>query len=449
MHHSRFLISHLLQLLSLISLQVHAYEVVDCYWSQGQKLPRNDGTTNSYIPCGEVSQGVQSCCRVGHNCLGANACYGPEVGMVYTAGCTDESYGSSQCPSKCNLGISLGPYIAEVTADASRLLDVYWVAHSYCNGTSNQWSCCDKQYGDSSNHDSFPFLNGQPCWCPEENANIAFTAPSKIPDIANLVVDPPGTISYFSGQTPTMVIGYLSTNPNPSATSDFDSPTTTAADRTQTTRITVSVSATNDSPAPNTASPSHNSFTSQTAIASSPASPPITPSNHPSLSTGSKIGIGVGVGAGALILAALAWLLVSFLRKRRQTAPPPIEHPIRPKSYGSYAGISDAYSKDSTNGDLRSPAWSGHKPELPADESAVVAPRDVSMFSVAEIEGSTPTQSMQSQPSVQVGQPLPLQQPQVQNGSLHPVVSSDGVGRYIPYRPVYGPQMRSIHEMQA
>lgn len=33
------------------------------------------------------------------------------VGMVYTAGCTDESYGSSRCPSKCNAGKSLGPYI--------------------------------------------------------------------------------------------------------------------------------------------------------------------------------------------------------------------------------------------------------------------------------------------------------------------------------------------------
>ena len=26
------------------------------------------------------------------------------VGMVYTAGCTDETYSSSRCPSKCNAG---------------------------------------------------------------------------------------------------------------------------------------------------------------------------------------------------------------------------------------------------------------------------------------------------------------------------------------------------------
>ncbi|ERF73039.1 hypothetical protein EPUS_08603 [Endocarpon pusillum Z07020] len=303
------------------------------------------------------------------------------VGMVYTAGCTDESYGSSRCPSKCNSGKSLGQYIAEVTADPSRLLDAYWVGHSYCNGTSNQWSCCDNQFGDSSNNENFPFFNGQPCWCPEENANIAFAAPSKIPDIANLVLDQPGRISYFPGQAPSMTINEPpNTNSNPSTSSDFDSPTTAAADQTQITRITVSPSATNDSPARNTASPSHSSSTSQTPIAGSPASPPITPSKDPSLSTDSKIGIGVGVGVGALILAALAWLLLSFLRKRRQKAPPPIEHPFRPKSYGSYAGISDAHSRDSTNGDLRSPAWSGHKPELPADERAVVAPRDVSMI---------------------------------------------------------------------
>lgn len=344
--------------------------------------------------------------------------------------------------------VKLGPYIAEVMADAFRLLDAYWVGHSYCNGTSNQWSCCDNQFGDSSNHENFPFFNGQPCWCPEQNANIAFAAPSKIPDIANLVLDQPGRISYFAGQTPSMTINESpNTTPNPSASSDFNSPTTAAADQTLTTRITVSPSTTNDPPAPNTASPSHTSSTSQTPIASSPASASITPSNDPSLSTGSKIGIGVGVGAGALIVAALAWLLLSFLRKRRQTAPPPIESPFRPKSYGSYAGISDAHSKDSTNGDLRSPAWSGHKPELPANESAVVAPRDVSMISMAEVEGSTPRQSMQSQFSVQGGQPLPLQQPQVQNGSLHPAVGPDGVRQYIPYRPTYGSHMRSVHEM--
>ena len=322
------------------------------------------------------------------------------------------------------------------------------MGHSYCNGTSNQWSCCDNQFGDSSNKENFPFLNGQPCWCPEENAHIAFAAPSKIADIANLVLDQPGRISYFAGQAPSTTVDDSSnTKPNPSASLDPDSPTTAAVDQTQTIRITMSPSATNDSPAPNSASTSRNSSTSQTPIAGSPAFPPITPSNDPGLSTGSKIGIGVGVGAGALILAALAWLLLSFLRKRRQTAPTPIEDQIHPKSYASYAGIPDAHSNESTNGDLRSPAWSGHKSELHTNENAVVASRDMSMNSMAEVEGSTPRQSVQSQPSVQGGQPLPLQQPQIQNGSLHPVFASDGVRQYIPYRPTNGPQMRSIHEM--
>lgn len=71
---------HHFQILSLLLLgllQTHAYDVVECYWAAKQELPR-DTTASSYIPCGEVSEGVQSCCRVGHNCLEASACYAPE-----------------------------------------------------------------------------------------------------------------------------------------------------------------------------------------------------------------------------------------------------------------------------------------------------------------------------------------------------------------------------------
>ncbi len=64
-------------ILLLSILGVHAYDVVECYWAAQQHLP-SPSTSNAYIPCGEVSQGAQSCCRVGHNCLEANACYAPE-----------------------------------------------------------------------------------------------------------------------------------------------------------------------------------------------------------------------------------------------------------------------------------------------------------------------------------------------------------------------------------
>jgi hypothetical protein len=72
----------LLAVLLLSSLTAHAYEVTECYWAKGERLPI-DQTPNSYIPCGEISQGVQSCCRVGHTCLEANACYAPEGQFGY------------------------------------------------------------------------------------------------------------------------------------------------------------------------------------------------------------------------------------------------------------------------------------------------------------------------------------------------------------------------------
>jgi hypothetical protein len=73
--------SHLrsLSFLLLSLLQIHAYDVVECYWAANQQLPGDPATsTNAYIPCGEVSLGAQSCCRVGHTCLEANACYAPD-----------------------------------------------------------------------------------------------------------------------------------------------------------------------------------------------------------------------------------------------------------------------------------------------------------------------------------------------------------------------------------
>jgi hypothetical protein len=202
-------------------------------------------------------------------------------------------------------------------------------------------------------------------------------------------------------------------------------------------------STTTNSPASSTASLSNDSPASQTPFLGATSSPS-TASSDPGLSTGSKIGIGVGVGTGALVLAALLWFLLNFLRKRRHGLPPPIEDQIRPKSFGSYAGISGANSSEGANGDLRSPAWSGHKSELPADEGVVPSPRITSMnSSMAEVEGSTPRQSVQSQTSVQSVQPQPLRQ----NDSLHPVFDSNQVRQYQPYRPPHGPNMQSIQEM--
>ena len=325
----------------------------------------------------------------------------------------------------------------------------YWVGHSYCNGTSNQWSCCGNQYGDPNNRENFPFNNKQKCWCPEDDAMIAFSAPSKIPDVAYLDLGQPGKISYFPGYTPSTTADDSSTTSSTrTRTSEEDFSTPSAAESSRRTRATSGSSTTTNSPASSRTSLSSGSSSSQTP-ASQATSSASTASQNSGLSTGTKIGIGVGVSAGALISAALIWLLLSFLRRRRRGPPPPIEEQIRPKSFGSYAGISGANSSEGANGDLRSPAWSGHKSELPADENTVVSPRITSTSTMAEVEGSTPRQSVQSQPSIQSVQPQPRPQSQSlgQNTSLHPTFDSNQIRQYKPYRPSDGQNLQSIHEM--
>ncbi|ERF69919.1 hypothetical protein EPUS_05463 [Endocarpon pusillum Z07020] len=429
---------HLIHPLSLLLaiLPVRAYEVAQCYWAKGQTLPQITGLPNSYIPCGEIEDGVQPCCRVGHNCLEAGACYAPDAGMVYTAGCTDRDYASSSCPSKC--GIS-----------------AFWVGHSYCNGTSNNWSCCENQYGNTRNQQFFPYNNRQQCWCPEENAMIGFNAPEKIPDVAYLDLEQPGSISYFPGHTPSAALGGSSTTDSPaSTTSDTDSSTTftTSTARTSESSSSSSSNTNTNSPASNTASPSNGSSASHSAAPDSTMSPstsaPLDPSSDPGLPTGTKIGIGVGAGAGAVILASLLYLLLSFLRKRRKSPPPPIEDQIRPKSIGSsYAGMmSEAQNPQSPNSDAKSPAWSGHRSELPADEPAVAASPTIgsttssSMPShplvVAEVEATPPRQSVQSGSQMARG-----------SGTSQPGYGADGIKRYIPYNPARGRSVQDIAEL--
>ena len=105
--------------------------------------------------------------------------------------------------------------------------------------------------------------------------------------------------------------------------------------------------------------------------------------------------------------------------------------------------MSEAPNPQSPNGDARSPAWSGHKSELPADETAVVASPTVgsttSMLShpVAEVEGTTPRQSVQSG--------LPMARG---SGMSQPGYDVDGIKRYIPYHPAQGrSSMQNIAEL--
>ena len=101
--------------------------------------------------------------------------------------------------------------------------------------------------------------------------------------------------------------------------------------------------------------------------------------------------------------------------------------------------MSEAKSAQSANGDSRSPAWSGYKSELPADENTVTSPTIPSTMSMAtnsmaEVEGTTPRQSVQSQ--------LPRQSMVSQPG-----YDANGIKQYIPYNPGYGRNMEDIHEM--
>lgn len=357
--------------------------------------------------------------------------------MVYTAGCTDPSYTSSQCPSKCHLaGKVHDEYRCDVVLTIMfDLEDAYWIGHSYCNGTSNQWSCCSNHIGDPTNKRDFPFNNKEPCWCPDENAQIAFTAPSVIPSVARLELAHPGSISYFPDHTPSAATGDTSKTTGTGTTvSDKGSPASSPTGPGEKTQFISGGSTKSQSPASNTASVLGGDSRIQTAqpgSADSSSLPSSSPSLRP-LSTNAKIGIGVGVGLGTLLLLAAFCLLFIRHRNHRDYSSPPIEKKIRPKSFGSFAATS------TSNQEIKSPVWSGHQSELPADENAVISPMSPSSSSAAEVEGTTPRESLISQSS----RPSPPQLSQQW-------YDANGYRQYVPYNPshVRGPNMPSIHEM--
>jgi hypothetical protein len=70
-----------------------------CYSAAGDKLDA------SFIPCGNVAFGHQTCCGKGDNCLADNACFGYHGSgygsqLTYMAGCTDPNYKDASCPKK-------------------------------------------------------------------------------------------------------------------------------------------------------------------------------------------------------------------------------------------------------------------------------------------------------------------------------------------------------------
>jgi hypothetical protein len=72
-----------------------------CYFDDS-----GDEAPDRFIPCGNINFGNVTCCQSQDMCLSSNACYNPQYGMTYVAGCTDESYQDDSCPPK-------GPYGGE------------------------------------------------------------------------------------------------------------------------------------------------------------------------------------------------------------------------------------------------------------------------------------------------------------------------------------------------
>jgi hypothetical protein len=80
-----------------------------------------------------------------------------------------------------------------------------------------------------------------------------------------------------------------------------------------------------------------------------------------------KIGIGVGSAVGAVFVGALLWYYISCMRKRHneKSASAAKDH-SGPDSAADADGFVE--KGDLGDDDPRSPTWSGHKSELPADK---------------------------------------------------------------------------------
>ena len=65
-----------------------------CFWAP------NKAAHDTFIPCGNDYFEHFPCCKAGNNCLSNSACYDPEHGTTYIAGCSDPEYKDKSCPDK-------------------------------------------------------------------------------------------------------------------------------------------------------------------------------------------------------------------------------------------------------------------------------------------------------------------------------------------------------------
>ncbi|RYO73624.1 hypothetical protein DL766_000514 [Monosporascus sp. MC13-8B] len=134
-----------------------------CYSAPGERL---DG---SFIPCGNDAIGHQTCCGAGDNCLSNNACFGIHGEgygsyLTYMAGCTDPDYEDQSCPDKRDIGER---HEAEMAVDRPHT------------------------------------LRRQRCCTDTSETTVAFSAGTRLTNIASLPESTGESIQFFAGHFPT------------------------------------------------------------------------------------------------------------------------------------------------------------------------------------------------------------------------------------------------------
>ncbi|KAI5861218.1 hypothetical protein GGS23DRAFT_577602 [Durotheca rogersii] len=318
----------------------------------------NNKANGLYIPCGNVAVGVDwACCLIGDLCMSSNACYHQNFEITYVAGCTDSTFRSPQCPHK------------------GQFANQPWVGLQRCDPLTDTWGGCEEDgKGDWPGR-------GPPAACKCDGDTQLFVDKPKLDYIASLPTSQGGFISWGDLGRPTIAPTNIAST---ASDSTLTGPSTTSAPPFTTTISSVDLNATaGATPAQLSAVPSSDATATQA----------------PALPIAAQAGIGAGAGVGALLIGGVAVMLL--LRKRKAAradcarAETPSDLPegtyIEPKLY------------DGNNGP-GSPAFSGFKSELPADEplqhgSAQPTPLSSSFPpSPSHAQAPIPPQSMPASP---------------------------------------------------
>ncbi|ROW03031.1 hypothetical protein VMCG_05830 [Cytospora schulzeri] len=285
-----------------------------CFYAPGKQASDN------MIPCGNAASGTYNCCEEGDFCLESNICYNTNHSTTYMAGCTNEEFGSSNCPTKGN--------------SDQPLLNLVQCEDTKSEGTV-VWSACP---GPSTRT---KIGAPQACTCSDPDNGI-MTATTQFVQVASLPTAIGETISFDKDHTP-KAKGHTTV-------------TSTAENGQQTTMTEATAASTADSSSSN--------------------------SGSGGLSTGAKAGIGVGVAALAVGLMALAAFFFIWYRRKNSKGGPggdgaannpaaahgPDHYQSPPPQYASpayqYGGLPVSPMGEAP---LATPGFAGFKSELPAE----------------------------------------------------------------------------------